>query len=166
MTTKRTGRKHATWRVWAWISGVSSVLLLTFGVALPVQAHGADIAYTTTQALVVEVAAHYDSGDPMADAQVLVYTPAEPQTPWLTGVTDAQGSFSFMPDPALPGTWEVMVRQSGHGGTVYVEVAEEAAGVVPQTSGSTGYTPLQLALMSLSVGWGFIGTALYFTRRH
>jgi nickel transport protein len=134
-------------------------LLLAVTIVGTAAAHGATIAYSTT--LGVEIVALYDSGEPMAQAQVAVYAPDDPATVWLAGTTDDEGRFSFSPDPALPGTWDVQVRQGGHGHIVHIPIEEGTL-----SSGSSGFTPLQIVLMSASVIWGFAGTALYFSRRN
>ncbi|MEE9618360.1 MAG: carboxypeptidase regulatory-like domain-containing protein, partial [Anaerolineae bacterium] len=91
--------------------------------------------------------------------QVTVYAPDDPSTPWLTGVCDEDGRFIFTPDPSKPGTWDVQVRQSGHGDMVHIPIGEDVA-----MTGTTGYTPLQVVLMGACVVWGFVGTALFFLR--
>jgi nickel transport protein len=52
------------------------------------------------------------------------------------------------------------VRQAGHGDMVHIPIGEGMA-----TTGGTGYTPLQIVLMGACVAWGFVGTALFFSRR-
>ena len=98
----------------------------------------------------------------MAGGQVTVYAPDDPSTPWLTGTCDEEGRFIFTPDLSKSGTWDVQVRQSGHGDIVHIPIEE---GGQLATSGSTGYTPLQIVLMGVSVAWGLVGTALFFSRR-
>lgn len=130
--------------------------------ALPTQvamAHGVDI--TTAPQQGTDVVVTFDTGEPMVGAQVAVFTPEDPADPWLTGITDENGRFFFVPDANLPGTWEVRVRQAGHGDFVRIEV--EPDGVVEATESSL--SGLQKALMVLSVAWGSVGTALYFFRR-
>lgn len=156
----------------------------------PSLAHGAKVTYQTTST--VEVQAAYDSGTPMANAQVNVYTPTDPMTPWKTGVTNEQGIFRFVPDGNQTGYWEVQVRQAGHGGIVSIPIESEiepgiepgiesgtealsgsALAVVPEgsspssSSNSTigSYSPLQKGIMIGSVIWGLVGTALFFSRR-
>ena len=124
-----------------------------------VYAHGAAIEYTFNTS--IEITARYDSGEPMSGAQVTVYAPSEPSTPWLTGTCDDEGRFAFTPDPSDPGTWDVQVRQAGHGDMVHIVIGEGTTG----TSGSSGYSVLQIVLMALCVIWGLAGTALYFRRR-
>lgn len=143
--------------------GVSLVLASMASTAF---AHGVSLTSTASQALVVEIDAAYDNGDPMVAAQVMVYAPNDPSQPWMTATTDEQGQFVFVPDQALPGTWEVTVRQSGHGGTTYVEVSDNPeARVATQVAGTgTSYSSFQWVLMGASVVWGFVGTALYFSK--
>ena len=133
-------------------------LLLAFLTTITASAHGAKIEYTIS--LAVEIVASYDTGEPMAGGQVTVYAPDDPATPWLTGECDEEGRFTFTPDPEMPGTWDVQVRQAGHGDMIHIPVGEDMA-----LSGTTGFTPLQIVLMAGCGVWGFVGTALYFSRR-
>lgn len=144
---------------WKLIAGLIFSLILCLGLPMPAYAHGAKIEYTVD--MVIEIVAAYDSGEPMSGAQVIVYAPDDLVTPWLTGVCDDDGRFSFAPDTSKPGTWDVQVRQAGHGDIVHIPVGEGSAG----TGGAGGYTPLQIVLMAACVVWGAIGTSLYFWRR-
>ncbi len=150
------------------LGGVGLIVLVLLAAVLLVSrvaAHGATIVTTSEQATVVVVAATYDSGEPMANAAVTVYAPDDPTTAWATATTDATGYYTFVPDTQRPGTWEVTVRQAGHGGTIYVAVAADATVTATTTPEVAGYTPLQIVVMSAAVVWGFVGTALYFLRR-
>jgi nickel transport protein len=143
------------WRALAVLVGVLMLLVL------PAQAlaHGVNIEYSSDIEIVI--VAKYDTGTPMAGAQVAVYAPDDPATPWLTGVCDDEGVFSFTPDTSIPGTWDVQVRLAGHGGIVHIPVGEGAA----SSGGLGGYSWLQIAIMAACVIWGSVGTALYFRRR-
>lgn len=132
--------------------------LPALGLTATALAHGAQITYQIKPT--VEIEATYDSGEPLAEGQVTVYAPDDPATPWLTGVCDEEGRFTFTPDPSIPGTWDVQVRQAGHGDIVHIPIGEEGA-----TGSGGGLTPLQIALMAGSVIWGAVGTALFFSRR-
>ena len=132
-------------------------LLLALGLAATASAHGAKIEYKVSMA--VEIRATYDTGEPMGGGQVAVYAPDDPSTPWLTGVCDEEGHFIFTPDTSRPGTWDVQVRQAGHGDMVHIPIGEDVA-----MAGSTGYTTPQIVLMGACVVWGFAGTALFFSR--
>ena len=131
--------------------------LLVLGLAVTTYAHGAKVEYAISTT--VEIQATYDSGDPMAEAQVTVYAPDDLATPWLTGICDKEGRFTFTPDTSIPGTWDVQVRKAGHGDMVHIPIGEQGA-----TSGGTGYTSLQYVLMGATTVWGFVGTALFFSR--
>lgn len=148
-------------------------------------AHGTTIEYQSTQALKIQAA--YDSGEPMANAQVVVYAPENPSEPWLTGTTDEQGRFIFSPDPTLTGNWDVQVRQAGHGDIISIPVeaadgaiatstespsssgAQEDAPVAlvgtPSEGSTASLSPLQKWIMAGSVVWGLFGTAMFFTAR-
>ncbi len=132
------------------------LLLLPFKAA----AHGVQISSAMVNG--IEITALYDSGQPMAGGQVNVYAPDDPLEPWLTGTCDEQGKFFFIPDYSKPGLWEVQVRLAGHGDLVRIEITGSEEAVV---TGATGLSSLQKAVMALTVIWGAVGTALFFSRR-
>ena len=142
--------------------GVSSLLgaPLAFG-------HGALVEYAFTTGITIQ--AQYDTGDPMPEAQVTVYAPDNPAKPWLRAVSDGQGRFSFVPDPDKPGVWTVQSRLAGHGAMVHIPVepgngVDSAVGPGAMPA-SAGLSAMQRLLMALSIVWGFVGTALFFSRR-
>lgn len=156
-----------------WHRFLASVILLLLGPPGQTLAHGTKITYQSTQAIAIQ--ANYDTGEPMQQAQVVVYAPANPSQPWLQGTTDGTGQFLFRPDPAQPGNWQVKVRQAGHGDIVTIPVGEVAGtAAVPGLSNrrdlfsarasTPGLSPIQTGLMGAAVVWGFIGTALFFAR--
>ncbi len=145
------------------MNGMRSFIFLAaiiFLFSLPAAAfgHGVNIEYQTTKA--VEFTASYDTGEPVSNGQVTIYSPDDPSTPWKTGQCDEKGRFTFTPDPSMQGTWDIQVRKAGHGGMIHVNVDGEEA-----VAGSTGYTTTQIVLMVACVVWGLIGTALFFKRR-
>jgi len=145
-------------------------LILSLFNASPVLAHGASIEHRKTSA--IEIRATYDGGEPMGNAQVTVYAPNDPTTPWLQGTTREDGTFVFIPETGITGNWDVKVRQSGHGDLVSIPV-EDTTTASPSEAEATpnpnnwqggNYTPLQKAMMAALGIWGFVGTALFFTR--
>ena len=140
------------------VLAVLFVPLLALGVSATAYAHGVILEYEVN--VVIEILAAFDTGEPMAEAQVTVYAPDDPSTPWLTGVCDEQGRFNFTPDPSKSGIWDVQVRHLGHGGMIHIPVGETMT-----LSGGTGYSAPQIALMAGCVIWGFVGTALFFAKR-
>ncbi len=134
-------------------------------------AHGANIEYKETSAITIE--AKYDDGTPMTNAQVVVYAPSDRTTPWLKGTTNDIGSFTFVPDrdPQNIGNWDVKVRQSGHGDITSIPITAGKLTKVTHNqahnhllSAGAGYSSSQKMVMAAAVGWGFLGTALFFSR--
>lgn len=130
-------------------------------------AHGVNIEYRETSAITIQ--AKYDDGTPMANAQVVIYAPEDRATPWLKGTTDDAGNFSFVPDANQEniGDWDVKVRQSGHGDITSIPISDGKLANVSSTpvlSAGAGYSPSQKIVMAAAVGWGFLGTALFFSR--
>ena len=137
----------------------------------PLLAHGAKIEYGNTNAIIIR--ATYDDGTPMKQAQAVVYAPNAPTVPWMKGITDHKGQFTFIPDPSISGNWDVKVRQSGHGSIVSIPIQKgliasknkpEVAGVKLLTNNSD-LTFLQKIIMAAAGVWGFLGTALFFSRK-
>ena len=146
-----------------------------------ISAHGSKIEYQKTEA--IEIKATYSSGEPMANAQVVVYAPGDRSVPWMTGKTDERGYFTFTPNGSHPGNWDVKIRQAGHGRIISIPLGEETLASVskksetlalaPETvltqsewsTNSNQYSSIQKALMTASGVWGFIGTALFFSRK-
>ena len=142
-----------------WKFIIPLILLLILGLPMKASAHGAKIEYTVNTS--IDIVASYDNGEPMGGAQVAIYAPDDTSSPWMTGVCDDDGHFSFTPDGSRPGTWVVQVRQSGHGDIVHIPISKDMA----VAGGTSGYSILQIVLMALCGVWGFVGTALYFSRR-
>ncbi|WP_250125252.1 carboxypeptidase-like regulatory domain-containing protein [Chroococcidiopsis sp. CCMEE 29] len=162
-----------------WKLLIPLVFASVFSWSARVSAHGVRVEARDTQA--VEVNAEYDTGEPMAEAQVTVYSPDDPSTPWLQSTTDKNGNFVFTPDYSKSGNWSIQVRQAGHGDIINIPIqgnqaqaggegATEAAGngspaqAVSTRSTDASFTPLQTILMGAAGIWGFIGTALFFMR--
>ena len=140
-------------------------------------AHGVQIEHNTTQA--IEINAKYDTGTPLENAQVTVYSPDDPTTPWKRGTTDERGNFVFAPDPSKTGYWEVKVRRAGHGGLTSIPVGTQTDNAQVSASepaenksdpssfysqASRGLSPLQKGLIIGAVIWGCVGTALFFSK--
>lgn len=143
-------------------------LALAIAVTTPKQvlAHGANIEYQTTSAITIQ--AKYDDGTPMKQAQVVIYAPSDRATPWMQGTTDESGKFTFVPDrdSSNLGNWDVKVRQSGHGSITSIPIQNDKLAANQMTSPpmGKGYSPSQKLMMAAAVGWGFVGTALFFSR--
>lgn len=133
--------------------------------AAPARAHGAKIEVLPQS---IEIVATFDTGEPMDNAQVAVYAPDTPDTPWQTGQTDSEGRFSFAPDTDLSeGLWEVTVRKAGHGQMTSFSLGDGigsgAIATFPQTPAAQ--SSVQKWVSIAAVIWGFLGTALFFSRK-
>lgn len=136
--------------------------------ALAIAVAGAPLAALPHAALIeAEVAqgirlhATYDTGTPMAHAQVIIFGPDDPITPWGQGVTDREGRLEFVLGPEV-GRWSFQVRQAGHGAMVHVDLAGDAP---PITTGTNAQSWGQRALMVVLVAWGALGTGLFALSR-
>jgi len=136
---------------------LSAALLL---LNAPVFGHGARVTWEM-QGDSVHIAASFDDGQPLDRAQVTVFSGAAPSVPYIVGMTDENGEFSFLPDHEESLNWDVQVRKAGHGDIVHLSLAEESTNDDEQGVFST----LQIVLMSACVVWGFIGTAFFFASR-
>lgn len=141
-------------------------LLALMAVPEKTLAHGANIEYRQTSAITIQ--AKYDDGKPMANAQVVVYAPSDRANPWLKGTTDESGNFTFVPQTNAEnvGDWDVKVRQSGHGDITSIPITGDQENVADTqlSSDGSGYTSAQKAVMAVAGIWGFVGTALFFSR--
>lgn len=137
---------------------IASLLIVLLFPATVAMAHGVEsvVEIDGTQ---VTVFAMYDTGEEMSNAQVVVYTPDDPQNGWLTGVADDDGVFAFDIDNALEGRWAVSIRTAGHGEILYLDVA--ADGTVSAEAGSNG--TLRTVLAGVVVV-ALAGIAYFFSR--
>jgi nickel transport protein len=148
---------------------------------LPSRAHSTMIEYQATEAITIQ--AKFDNGAPLSNAQVVVYAPDNPSEPWQKGMTDAQGKFTFIPDYQNQGNWSVKVRSAGHGNIINIpinssqeqnlsqslsssnsEVSSSSSGL--ESSNNIELSLTQKLMMALMGAWGFVGTALFFSRKN
>ena len=84
------------------------VLVFTTGA----NAHGINTE-TSFHGNVVVVRSSFSPTQPVIDAFVTIYSPADQEDAWQTGTTDKAGNFSFLPD--VEGEWIFVVDdQKGH----------------------------------------------------
>ena len=124
-------------------------------------AHGsAHLRYR--QESTIQIEALHDNGKPMINATVKVYDPANHREPLIVGNTDSQGQFRFIPQARQTGSWTVTVSQLGHSHNINIPIQQNLALATAQTA--SNYSPFQKLTMAVVGIWGFLGTALYFTR--
>lgn len=112
------------------------LLILTSGLL----AHGVSYEHASKGAGLKVV---YADGSPMAWVDVTVYSPADPDDPFQSGLSDANGCFVFVPDTS--GTWTMVFDDGlGHGLRQSLEISKD---LLPEAGVST-HTPLYLKLIS------------------
>ena len=122
----------------------SVAYLLLLSLALGVQAHGVDHILLTPGH---GVQFSYDNGDPLAFADIEIYSPADADLEYQIGMTDAVGAFMFRPDTTGP--WTIKVSDGlGHGKVVTLEI-----GGLEDTALSTADLPRWKKIMA---GLGYI----------
>ena len=122
-------------------------------------AHGVDL-------LVIEggsgIEARYDSGQPISDAEVEVYSPADPDTIFQAGSTDKNGRFLFFPDS--DGEWKIKINDGmGHGGTRSIIIKDSE--IVVNAEGENPPGRSIKILSGLSVIFGITGILFFFLAR-
>ncbi len=135
-------------------------IFLLLIITLPAYGHGANI-FWEMQGDSIFVTATFDDGTPMDGAQVTVFSGAAPAVPYTSGIADENGKFAFLPDAELSLIWDVQARKAGHGDMIHFSLTEASE----VTDAQIGFTTLQIIIMSASVVWGFIGTALFFSTK-
>jgi len=73
----------------------------------------------------VELQTTFGNGQPLKGAKVTVYAPDQPLRARITGQTDNQGRFTFLPGEAIDGDWEVNIERAGHQDILTVPVNEK-----------------------------------------
>ena len=136
-----------------------AVLCLSLVSGVPrAMAHG-------TESLVVEgavaIKAVYDDQSPMAFCDVSVFAPGESTEPFLTGASDANGHFAFVPDRM--GTWSLQV-DDGMGHLVSVSAVVDDNGL-PQVVSLRHTDRLRGGVVGVGVILGVFGLAALLTRR-
>jgi len=97
------------------------------GMLMPMLCLGHGVNHRLLQGSVA-VEALYDDGRPMAFCDASVFSPADPDQPFQTGMTDPGGRFAFVPD--THGAWGVTVDDGmGHAVNVRVTVGADQLAV-------------------------------------
>ncbi|AUC60911.1 ECF-type Co2+/Ni2+ uptake system [Cyanobacterium sp. HL-69] len=165
--------KKLLWFSSALIISITTTPLKTF-------AHGVVVEYEKLKT--ISVVAQYDTGEPMSNAQIIVHAPNNADKPYLRGVADEDGNFSFTPDENIAGNWTVRVTTAGHGSIINIPMEFDTSTAMSgdnsinsddntksrqnssQTQGQSSPNTAQRLLMAVSGVWGFVGTALFFSR--
>lgn len=102
-------------------------------------------------------ASYYDKAQ-SKDADVDVYPPGESSDPFVSGRTDPNGVFAFVPDQA--GAWRVVV-DDGRGHRESIDVAVDDLGASQPFAARAERNPVDRALGGVGVIFGLTGLWLW-----
>lgn len=116
-----------------------------------------------------QFAAMFGDGAPLEDAPVRIYSPENPDEPLIEGTTDAAGSFTFIPDPAIEGEWTIRIGDmTDHGDILTVPVnatGVEIQDVVRSPYAAPHWWQRQVGVATAAFGSGLGSIALFRRRR-
>jgi nickel transport protein len=129
---------------------------------LAVDASAHDLALRVEQSEpTVIVYAAYGGSEPVTDADVSIFSPANPDSPFQTGLTDIRGIFAFVPSDA--GEWRVVLDDGyGHRAERMIAVDWQAATDRPATGERSTFDK---AVLGLSLIFGWTGVLLWVQSR-
>ena len=134
-------------------------LLLVLCASCTCWAHG---SHCLRLAGAIGVQATYDNGDPFVEADVLVFAPENRETPWLSGKTDRQGRFFFVPD--ADGSWLIRIKDAeGHAASNTLKVANRA--IEDDGRGEGRASKGTRVLIGLAIVFGLFGLFSLVRRR-
>ncbi|HSH05704.1 MAG TPA: hypothetical protein VLL52_24520 [Anaerolineae bacterium] len=149
MKQNNRGQRH----LWLWL--LPLLLLPTIAYA-----HGTVITLGIATPPTITINALYDTGEPMSEAQILVYAADDPRNAWHTGTADTAGNYQFDLDTNIEGQWSIAIRTAGHGEIRYLYVARNGDITLEQPE----KRPLwQTALMATIVIVALLGIAWYYS---
>lgn len=149
-------------RIVLMINGKFFIAVILFFCVIIGNAYSHGTEYEIIRSELVVIRASLDTGEAMAESDVLIFAPGETDVSDKT-ITDKDGVFSFLPDK--PGTWIIQVRgKEGHGLRINLDI-DESLKLAADQNLSSAIPLLQKIVMVICVLWGFIGTFLYFKRR-
>lgn len=76
------------------------------------------------QSTQLEIQSTFSETESFPNAPVVVYSPENPDQPWMTGTTDENGKFAFEPEPGVTGTWSVEIGEDSHWDQLNVPVGD------------------------------------------
>ena len=137
---------------------VMIVLMIFTGVSF---AHGARYKIINGG---IGIEARYSDDTPMSDSDVNVFSADNLEETYVTGITDQNGRFLFLPDKS--GEWILKVSDGmGHGVEAKIELDKDFKITGSTSDEHSHLSHIQIIIMAICVMWGFIGTALYFKKR-
>ncbi len=132
-------------------------LLVAAVVALAPRAAAAhEVLHEVQRNRAVALRAYFPDGEPLAYAQVEVYSPTDARIPHQKGRTDRDGWVAFV--PTVPGAWRVrIVDGTGHGLDVRVDAT--SSGAAPASTAAFVLRPV-VGVLTIVLVFGLL-LALY-----
>ena len=121
-------------------------------------AHGTDIHLNVVDNNQIEVNAVFDTGEPMSEAQIIVYAADDPERAWHTGTADSNGTYLFPVDTTISGDWAMTIRTAGHGELLHFNVNNRGVISIGLNAGRPGWQTAVSALLVV----GLLGGVAYF----
>jgi nickel transport protein len=116
----------------------------------PVSAHR---VYLQEQVNEIEIRAWYGGGDPMAEADIIVYATKDgEEETYLNGTTDENGYYYFTPKLGVS-EYRVTVSQMGHQKELVFNLEEEAGDSTEESTSAEAELPLAARIIA---GFGYI----------
>ena len=117
----------------------------------------------------LEIQSSFSEIEAFPNAPVVVYSPENPDEPWMTGTTDENGRFTFQPEPGVTGVWSVEIGEDSHWDQLYIPVGDRgieldqiSQGDRPPYVANHSHSPIPLAAAGLILGG--IATRRWWTR--
>ncbi len=137
------------------------LFLLGCFLAAAVHAHDLDLSVEYAQPAVV-VHALYGGAEPVTDADVSIFSPENPDSPYQTGITDIAGLFAFVPSGA--GQWRVVI-DDGFGHRAEQEIAVDWSAASSDAAPSGARSTADKAVLGVSIIFGLTGLLLWSQSR-
>lgn len=118
----------------------------------------------------LEIQSSFSNGQPLKGAVVKVYSPEQPNRVWSKGLTDGQGRYTFEPDVAISGDWEINIKRGGHQDILTVPVTESGINADQLAQGTEirdihyASSPL-MAVGGIAIAAASIGVARYSRKK-
>ena len=144
-------------------SGLTAITSLVGLALVPSVARGhaisTDYRLLLNQPDQLEIQATFSETESFPGAPVVVYSPDNPDTPWMIGTTDENGKFSFQPEPGITGVWSVEVGEDSHWDQLNVPVGDRGIEIEEISQGDRtpyvanhSHSPIPLATAGLILG--------------
>ncbi|MEM9771968.1 MAG: hypothetical protein AAF889_10320, partial [Cyanobacteria bacterium P01_D01_bin.73] len=107
----------------------------------------------------LEIQSTFSEIESFPNAPVVVYSPENPDQPWMTGTTDEDGRFAFQPEPGVTGIWSVEIGEDSHWDQLDIPVGDRGIELDQISQGDRAiqvathsHSPISVAIAGLALG--------------